>query len=215
MNKESFLKAFKLAKENSSKRNFKQTVDLIVNLKDIDLKKQDNKVDVYAQVHFPRGKPVRICALVAPELMEQARKSCDMAISVDDFGKYDKKASKKLANDFNFFIAQATVMTKVAASFGRIFGPKSKMPNPKAGCVVPPNANLPPVVEKLRKTVRIKVDAHPLYQAYVGVEDMDEAQLADNATTIYNALVHALPQDKNNIKEVLVKLTMGKPVKVE
>ncbi len=71
MNKESFLKALKAAKENSPKRNFKQSIDFIINLKDLDLKKQEHKVDVYTQLHYDRGKKIKIAAFVAPELMEQ------------------------------------------------------------------------------------------------------------------------------------------------
>jgi large subunit ribosomal protein L1 len=53
------------------------------------------------------------------------------------------------------------------------------MPNPKAGCVVPPNANLAPLVEKLKKTVRIKLDASPIYQTFVGTEDLEDEKIAD------------------------------------
>ena len=49
MEKETIKKTLKIIKENSNKRNFKQSFDLVFNLKDIDLKKQDNKVDVFAQ----------------------------------------------------------------------------------------------------------------------------------------------------------------------
>ena len=43
---------------------------------------------------------------------------------------------------------------------------------------------------------------------------MDEAKIIDNIMTIYNQLIHNLPQEKNNIKSIFIKFTMSKPVKI-
>jgi len=207
-----------LAKLNdiSPKRKFKQTVDLIFNFKDIDLKKTDNHIDYYAQLHFIRGKKVKVCALVGPELADSAKDACDLVINVADFSKYaqDKKLTKKLAEEYDYFIAQATIMPKVAQNFGKVFGPRQKMPNPKAGCVVPPNANLKPLVERLQKTVRIQVKQKPMFQTYIGLENTNEEELIDNAITLYNSVLQHVPQQKNNIKIIYIKHTMGPVVKL-
>src|SRR3989344_2961609 len=142
MDKEQILQSLKEARDNSSKRNFRQGVDFIANLKGIDLKKPEQKVDFYVHFNNLGSKKAKVCALVGGELLDQAKSACDNTIIVDDFGKYDKKAIKKLAAEYDFFVAQANIMPKVAQAFGRVLGPRAKMPNPKAGCVVPPNANL-------------------------------------------------------------------------
>lgn len=215
MEKKQVQEALKVIKDNSTKRNFKQTIDLIINLKGLDLKKQDNKVDVYAQLHFDRGKRAKICGLVGPELLESAKNTFDTVITVDDFSKYqNKRAMKKLSKEHSFFVAQANVMPKVATTFGRVLGPHGKMPNPKAGCVVPPNANLAPLAEKLQKTVRIRIDTSPVFQTYVGVEDMEDDKIVDNVLTIYNTLLHSLPNEDHNIKSIYLKLTMGKAYRI-
>lgn len=216
MEKKEVAEALKNAKENSKKRNFKQAVDLIISFSDLDLKKPDNHVDVYLQLQNTRNKKTKVCALVDTELEEQAKKICDNSIHVSNFDKYakDKKLSKKLAKEYDFFIAQATIMPKVAMAFGKVLGPRNKMPNPKAGCIVAPNANLKPLYDKLQTTIRIAVKMHPFYQCVVGYEDMNEEDIIDNITTIYNSLIHNLPKEHNNIKNIYVKLTMGKAVKV-
>jgi large subunit ribosomal protein L1 len=216
MEKQQVAEAIKKLKEQSQKRNFKQTVDLIINLKNLDLKKPDQQVDFFMNLHFPRHKKPKVCGLVGGELWESAKESLDNVIYVDDFPEYqkDKRKAKKLAREYDFFIAQANIMTKVAQAFGRTFGPLGKMPNPKAGCVVPPNANLEQLKERLGSTVRVLVKSHLAYQIAVGYEDTAEEEMIDNILTIYGQLEHHLPQEKNNIKSTVLKFTMGKPVKI-
>jgi large subunit ribosomal protein L1 len=149
--------------------------------------------------------------------MEQAKKTFDTAILSDDFQAYakDKKKTKKLATEHDYFVAQANIMPQVAGAFGRVLGPKGKMPNPKAGCVVPTNANLGVLAPKLKKMVRISAKTMPMVQLRVGKEDSNEEEVIDNILTIYDGLIHHLPGGLNNVKKTLLKLTMGKPVKIE
>ena len=210
MNKEQVTQTLKKLKEDSKKRKFTQSYDLIINLKDIDLKKPDQNINSTATLHYSKGKQSKICALVGPELLPQAKEVCDLAISVDDFPKYqDKKLAKKLANSYDTFIAQATIMPKLATTFGRVFGPKGKMPNPKAGCVVPPNANLKPLYEKLQKTIKLQTKNDLIIHTIIGSESMKDEEVIDNIMTAYDALVHTAYSGKNNIKSIFLKLTMG------
>jgi len=216
MNKNKFLEALKKAKQGSKKRNFKQKVDLIVNLKDLDLKKPEQQVEFFLKIHYSKGKDSKICALVAPELASKVKSACDNTVIVDDFEKYakDKKLSKKLCNDYDFFIAQANIMPKVAATFGRIFGPRGKMPNPKAGCIVTDKTDFNTLCDNLKKTVKVSAKTSLIIQLIIGNEEMKDEEIADNAYNIYEQLIHHLPNEKNNIKSVFLKLTMGKPIKV-
>ena len=216
MDKNEILETLQTVKNTSPKRNFKQSYDLIITFKGLDLKKTENQVDLFIQLPHPRGRKIKVCALVGPELKDPAKESCDFVVPSDEFDKYikDKKITKKLAQEYDFFIAQANIMPKVAAAFGRILGPKSKMPNPKAGCVVPPNANLKPLVEKLQSTARVAVKTGPLFQCRIGTEDSKDEDIADNIMIIYNSLVHALPNEHHNIKNIMLKKTMGPALKI-
>jgi len=215
MEKEELQSALQKARDISDKRNFKQSFDLVINLKGLDMKKQEHNVDAFITLPHARGKKTKVCALVGAELFEQAKSVCDFAILSDTFEKYkEKKEIKKLANSYDFFIAQANIMPKVATTFGRIFGPRGKMPNPKSGCVVPPNANLKPLYEKLQRTIRVLSKNSPLVQCSVGSEDMELDDVSENAMLVYNTIVHALPNEKHNVKDIYIKLTMGKPVKI-
>ena len=215
MNKEQIQSALAKAKDISQKRNFKQSFDLIINLKGLDVKKQDHQIDTFITLPHARGKKVKVCALIGPELEQQAKGIYDFFVLSDNFDKYkDKKDIRKIANSFDFFIAQANIMPKVATVFGRVFGPRGKMPNPKSGCIVAPNTNLKPLYEKLQRTVRASTKSAPLIQCPIGTEDTSINDLAENALTVYASLLQVLPNEKHNVKDIYVKLTMGKPVKV-
>lgn len=216
VSKEEFTSALQQLKAASPKRKFSQSVDLIINLKELDLKKPEEQVDLWVPLTHPKGKAVKIAALVGPELQEQAKASCDTVITHDDFKRYEgkKKDIKKLARQHDYFIAQANIMPDVAKFFGRVLGPRGKMPNPKAGCVVPPNANLKALTEKLKKTLHVVAKTQLSAKCSVGKEDMPDDKLLENIMTIYNAVLHALPQEQNNIKSILLKYSMGPPLKV-
>jgi len=212
MEQKNILEALNKLKEK--KRNFTQSVDIIVNLDKIDIKKQDQKVDFFHILSNGIGKEKKVCALVDQELVEDAKKYCDFVIHQKEFDSY-KDQIKKLANEYDFFIAQANIMTKVAAAFGTILGPKGKMPNPKAGCVVPPKADLKSLVNDLRKKVRLQVKNDPVIRCIIGRENLGDEKLAQNVLEIYNSLLEKLPKGKENVKNVMIKLTMTKPIKLE
>jgi large subunit ribosomal protein L1 len=215
MDKESILKAIKQARQDSKKRKFSQSIDLIITAKDIDLKKTENQKDIFVAMNFAPPKKLKICALVGAEGVDAAR-DCDKMISQDSFPEYerDEKKVKKLAVEYDFFIAQANIMPAVAKVCGRVLGRRGKMPNPKAGCVVPPKTNLKPLVERLQKSVELKMKTAPMVQCRVGTEDMKDEEIAENILTVFNTLLHALPNERNNIKSVMLKTTMGKPEKI-
>jgi large subunit ribosomal protein L1 len=216
MDKNSVLKTLEQLKKEASQRKFKQSIDLIIALKDLDFKKTEQQVEFFASIPNSTGKKIKICALIGPELRDDASKVFDLVILQDDFSKYDKAKAKKLAKQFDFFVAQANIMNKVAGAFGRYLGVRGKMPNPKAGCVVPPKgANLKALYDKLQKTVKISARKIPVVQLRVGTEEMPAEQVADNVLFIYDQLIHHLPMERQNVRNAYLKLTMSKPVSLE
>ena len=215
MDTKAITNALHTVKEQSKERKFSQTVDLIITLKGLNLKNPDDQVEFFVSLPHNTGKKRKVCAIVGPEMMDKAKEVCDKVITQADFDQYkDKKALKKLANEYDYFIAQADIMPKVAAAFGRALGPRGKMPNPKAGCILPPKAPVQPVYERLQKMVRISAKKQLAVQLAVGKVDMDDAPLVENIKLIYDQLVHHLPGEQNNIRDVYLKLTMGSPVKI-
>ena len=214
MNKESLQKAIQELRK-TKKRNFVQSFDVIISLRDLDLKKSNENVNFYMSLPAKITKPKKVCAFVAAELEEQAKKHCDKTITVPEFDNFDKKAIKKLANEFDYFIAQANIMVKVAAKFGRILGTRGKMPNPKAGCVVPPKANVQVVVDRLQNMAHVKTKKIPVAYVTIGTESASDEDLAKNALSVIEAAINHLPKEIHNIKDILIKFTMSKPIKID
>ena len=214
MNQKTFEQKIKEAR--NVKRNFSQSFELIVNFKDLDLKKPEHQVDVFIQLPKSTPKQKKICAFVDSDMNDEAKQQCDGFVTLVDFSHYskDKKLAKKLANKYDFFIAQANVMPKVATTFGRVLGPRGQMPNPSAGAIFPARAQLTPLVNKFRHTIRARVLKMPSLQCFVGTEAMDDDALAENASHILDQIVNELPGNVANLRSVFIKTTMGKPVKV-
>lgn len=196
------------------KRKFPQSIDFIVCLKELDIKKPEHQIEFFAPLTYPRGKQVKICGLVGGELIEEAKRVFGRAIISEDFDKFvqNPKDAKKLAEEYDFFVAQANIMNKVATAFGKVFGPRGKMPNPKAGCVVAPKSSLAPVAEKLQKVVHVNLKKGGSFQCAIGVEGGNQEQMITNILALYDQLIHHLPSENNNIRKMYLKYTMSKPV---
>ncbi|MFH1589051.1 MAG: hypothetical protein ABIB43_00595 [archaeon] len=215
MDKKSILQALEKLKKDSKKRNFSQSVDLIVTLKDLNLKNPDDQVDFFVNLQHPINKKMKVCALVGTELANECRKVCDETIESSQFPSFkEKRKAKALARKYDFFIAQGSLMAQVASTFGQTLGPRGKMPNPKVGAIIAANPQIKPLYEKLQHTVHLVAKKEPVVHVMVGKEDQPVDDLVENLLYTYDQLVHHLPKEKNNINDVFIKFTMSKPVKL-
>jgi large subunit ribosomal protein L1 len=210
MEKEIIASTLKKLKENSPKRNFKQSIDLVINLSGLDLKKPEHQINMFGTLHYSNGRKISVCALVDRDMEAKAKEACNEVVLSEQFERFKKPSEiKKLASKHTFFIAQASIMPKIATIFGRFLGPRGKMPNPKVGGILPPNANIKQLIEKLANTVALATKNEPTIKCRVGSEDMEEEKIIDNVMTVYNTVLPKLPNEKQNVKSVMLKLTMG------
>ncbi len=199
---------------HKEKRNFSQSFDLIIACKDMNLKNPTEQVEFFAQLPHQVGKKKTVCVLAGPEMIDDAKKVADLALEQTEFERMGKKDLRKIAAKYDYFIGQANIMPRIAGSFGRVLGPRGKMPNPKAGCIVPPKAPLQPILDRLQKTVKVSIKKAPTVQAMVGTQAMTEEQIVQNIKSLYEQIAHNLPKEENNIRHVYLKVTMSKPVKL-
>lgn len=211
--KEELLKSLEQLRKSSKKRKFAQALDVVINFKNIDLKK--NPIDSFVIFQHSFTKQPKVCAVIDDDFVNKAKDSCDKILSKSELEKLDdQKEIKKLGKEFDFFISQANLMGLVATKFGRILGPLGKMPNPKIGGVVAPGADLNPVVTKFKKSIRVLSKNESIVKSKVGYEDMKDEELLANLVHLHEVISHALPHGDHNIKTMFLKFTMSKPVLV-
>ena len=204
--------AVKEAKEQAKPRNFTQSIDVIINLKDLDVRKPENRFSEEVALPNGRGKEIKIGVIADGELALAAKNAgVDVVISKEDlqeFGK-DIKAAKKVVNSVDSFIAQADMMPLVGRFLGRILGPRNKMPKP-----VPASARIEPLLERTQATIKVGVKQQPSIQILVGTQDMDDEKLAENIEAVLAVLDRNLEKGRNQIKSLYIKATMGSVVRV-
>jgi len=191
----------------SEKKKFDQTVDLIINLQKFDPKK--NQTSIFVNVPY-KIKDKKICAF-----FESKNKNVE-TITPDDFKDYsDKKNLKKLVKRFDFFIAQASIMPKVASVFGKVLGPAGKMPSPQLGILVDVNdKTIEELKKKINHSIKIRIKEASIKTA-IGKESMKDEEIIENIITVLNGVIKNLPKEKENIKNIELKFTMTKPQKIK
>jgi len=213
LDKKTIVDAVKQAKAQSGGKKFNQTIDLILNIKEVDMKAPEGKIQAVVELPHATVKPNKVLVVASGELAMKARQSdADKVIERGDLealaGK--KKELRKLANEYDVFISETPMMAMVGKTLGPVLGPRGKMPIP-----VPPNADIVELLKKHRKTVVVRMRTQPIIQVSVGSEAMSEDDLFDNVQVVLRFLEGKLKRGLKNVKNVYIKTSMGLPVKIK
>jgi large subunit ribosomal protein L1 len=213
LDEKNLLQTIKEVKEKSKKRKFAQSIELIINLRDVDPKKPEGKIQELIELPNPIGRENRVCVIASGEIALKAKKAnADLVIEKTEFQALagDKQKQKELAKTYDFFIAEAPLMPLVGKILGATLGPKGKMPTP-----VPPTANIAEHIKKHQKMVFIRVRGQPVLQCRVGTEDMADNKIAENSQAIIRRVEGKLKRGMKNIRSIHLKTTMGSPIKMK
>ena len=192
-------------------RGFSETVELSINLKDLDLTIPKNRLEDEVALPNGRGRPVKVALLASPEMAQRAKGAADLTVTpaqLDEVFK-DKKATKKVVEQIDFFLAEAPLMPTIGKRLGVVLGPRGKMPKP-----VPPGTDPTNQINALKRSIRIRSRGNRTFHAPVGSRSMDPAQIAQNVDAVLTRIVSKLERGRSNIESVYVKTTMGPAVRV-
>jgi len=210
INESELTKMIKEAKTTDKERKFKQSVEMYVVLKDIDVKK-GFAMNETIQLPKKLSTPTTVCIMAGGDLGLKAKSAnADRVISGDEINLLaaNKREARKFINNYDFFLADTQLMTTVGKVLGQLLGPRGKMPVP-----VPFNAPVESLLDRFRSSIRVKVKNSLSLSCKIGDESMDDADLAANAHAILSAIEKKLPNGERNIRRVIIKTSMGKPIK--
>jgi large subunit ribosomal protein L1 len=211
VDKKLLIDAIRKAKKESKKRNFLQSIELVLAISGLDLRKPENRIRTVIRLPYKSSKIKKVAVFAEGTFADEAIKAgADRVIGdreIEDIGA-SKKDVKKLASEFDFFISEPRFIAKVGKYMGSVLGPRGKMPQ-----VVPPNADIKSIIDGLRSSVNVNVRNNPMVAVSIGTEDMDDEKLAENAMAVIEAIKNKLPS-KSYIKKIYVKTSMGPSIRV-
>jgi large subunit ribosomal protein L1 len=192
-------------------REFAESVELSVNLKDLDLSIPKNRLEDEIPLPNGRGRPVKVAVFGSPELLQKVRNAADMTVApaeLDELMK-NKKSAKKMVEEVDFFLAEAPLMPTIGRRLGVVLGPRGKMPRP-----VPPGSDPTNLVNALKRSIRVRSKGNRTFHAPVGTREMPPEQIAQNVDAVLNRIVGKLERGRTNIESVYLKTTMGPSVRL-
>ena len=195
----------------SKQRKFVESVELAINLKDIDLTNPKNRIQEEIILPHGRGKPIKIGIFGSSEMAMKAKGLADIVIQPDEIETLagNKAKAKKFANSADYYLAEAPLMPTIGKRLGAVLAPRGKMPKP-----IPPGSDPKAAIEKLRSSVTARTKDKKTFHMPIGTKDMSPEKLAENLDAVLKRLMTKLERGKQNIQSAYVKTTMGPSFKV-
>lgn len=209
--KKQIIDALTKARAAAPQRGFEQSIDLMVNLRELDMRRPENRVNL--RVHLPNGVgSQRVLVFASGDMALRARRAgADGIVEPSELQEMasDRKAAKRRLKDFDVFVAEAPLMPTVGRVVGPILGPRGKMPTP-----VPPQAPIDEIIERERGVVVLRSRDKLYIHCIVGKEGMDDGKVAENVEAVLSSLARTLKRGMRNVRSVYLKLTMGPAMRV-
>ncbi len=198
--------------EESPQRKFSESVDIAINLKNLDLNQPKNRVDEEIVLPNGLGKELKVGVFAKGEVALQA-KQAGAAYVFDDADiqemKDDKARAKSVADECDFFIAETQFMATIGKTIGTVLGPRGKMPVPLL-----PGKSIGEMIQSKQSAVRVRSKDKMTFHVSVGRRDMPADKLAQNIEAVVSRVERALVKGRHNIKSIYVTTTMGKSERV-
>ena len=199
------------ALKSDKERKFVETVEVAINLRDVDLQNPQKRINAEVALPHGRGRPARVAVFAQGEMAVISKKIVDTVLGpeqIDELSE-NKREARKLADKFDFFIAETGLMATIGKSLGVVLGPRGKMPRP-----IPPQADIERIINSLTNLVPVRSKDRPTFHVPFGNVAMSKEQLADNLETILKRVESNLDRGTDNISSIWVKTTMGKAVRL-
>jgi len=191
-------------------RNFVQSIDIQIGLKDIDVNR-DKRFNGQIVVPHATRKHFPVAVFGDMKLCEAATavglKSYDLEAMKAMKGM--KKVIKKMVKSHKGFFSSPALLAQIPRLLGPSLNRAGKFP-----MVVAPGSDLLEKRDELSRTVKFQMKKVLNMSATVGNTESSADELAENIVRACNYLVTLTKKGWNNIKSITVKSTMGAPIKL-
>ena len=211
VDKTQIISAVTAAMEQAPKRKFQESIDITINLKHVDMAQPKNRIDETILLTQAIGVK-KIAVLGKGDIVSQARNAgVDIIIGPEEIERLGgaPREARKLAGQYDYFLAETAVMPLVGRWLGQRLGPRGKMPQP-----IPMGQDITPIVERLRNSVKIRSKDRLNMSVKIGNTAMSAEAVAENVDAGLKRVLGRLENGELNIRSVYVKTTMGPAVKV-
>ena len=195
------------------KRNFIESIEILVSLRDVNLKDPSQRFNLETKVPHPLKTKINLAVFAEGDLAVKAEAIENITvITKDRMEQYSKeiKRAKSLADANDFFLADRQFMPQVGRFFGKVLGPRGKMPKP-----IQPNVDLTALQDEYARTIRLRVRENPCINARVATLNNSDDEIVENIQAALASIQTKLPRGSQQIRKVYVKSTMGPSVLIE
>ncbi|XP_039135543.1 60S ribosomal protein L10a [Dioscorea cayenensis subsp. rotundata] len=194
----------------TKKRNFTETIELQIGLKNYDPQKDKRFSGSVKLPHIPRPK-MKVCMLGDAQHVEEAEKIGLDYMDVEALKKMNKnkKLVKKLAKKYHAFLASEAIIKQIPRLLGPGLNKAGKFPT-----LVTHQESLEAKVNETKAMVKFQLKKVLCMGVAVGNCSMEDKQIFQNVQLSVNFLVSLLKKNWQNVRCLYLKSTMGKPVRV-
>ena len=197
----------------SKKRNFVESVEILVSLRDVNLKDPSQRFNLETKVPHALKTKINLALFAEGDLATRADTMDNITvINKDQMEQYAKEAkrAKSLADNNDFFLADRQFMPQVGRFFGKVLGPRGKMPKP-----IQPNVDLTELSNEYARTIRLRVRENPCINARVATLENSDDEIIENIQSALSSIQSKLPRGGQQIRKVYIKSTMGPSIILE
>lgn len=188
-----------------TKRKFRETVELQIGLKNYDPAK-DKRFNGTVELPFQARPELKVCVLGTAQDVARARDAGLEFMTEDDMKKTNKnkKVVKKIAKQYDAFLASQKLVKKVPRMMGPGLNKAGKFPS-----ILKPTDDLLGRVATLRASVKFQMKKVLCLNAVMGHVQMPKEELHRNVVTAVNFLVSLLKKGWQNVAVLYLKSSMG------
>ncbi|KAL9053460.1 MAG: hypothetical protein Q9162_004763 [Coniocarpon cinnabarinum] len=192
---------------NEKKRNFLETVELQIGLKNYDPQRDKRFSGTVRLPQVPRPG-MALCIIGDQHDIDRAKHMGVDAMSTDDLKKLNKnkKLIKKLARKYDAFLASESLIKQIPRLLGPGLSKAGKFPTP-----ISHNEDLTGKMTEVKSTIKFQLKKVLCMGVAVGNVGMTQDQLVANVMLAINYLVSLLKKGWQNVGSLTIKATMSPP----